>query len=103
MGISKEHFQGVPGCGPCRSIPTIAFGLFLAWARKIPLWLDYATTVFLLLGFERDRNELSIRVILRRVIASVWRKISESNMSCSDDFSRLKGKDRVCKLASRNS
>lgn len=34
MGISKEHFQGVPGCGPCRSIPTFAFGLFFGMREK---------------------------------------------------------------------
>lgn len=102
MGISKEHFQGVPGCGPCRSIPTFAFGLFLACARKIPLWLDYAATVLKLLGFERERNELSIQIIHRRVFASVWRKINESNVIYSDGYSRPKDRDRVCHLASYN-
>lgn len=34
MGISKEHFQGVPGCGPCRSIPTIVRLVFFWHGRE---------------------------------------------------------------------
>lgn len=90
MGINKEHFQGVPGRGPCRSIPTVAFGLFWhARERYHCGWIIQPLFSFHWVLREIGTN-YRFRLFSGACSVSIWRKINGNYLISSDDYIRQK-------------